>query len=257
MNKLNDENLLFDEPTHVYSLKNDPEIEFTSATTFIHHFFSPFDREKVAEKLLGLPKYAGKTKEDLFQDWKQSGISGTNVHGALEDIIIEHNAGEDVYDFEDVSKKHLENRCDNDFEYQKAYNGATWLRDNVLFEPELMLLPEVMVYSKELKIAGMMDLLVKNTVTGNYTILDWKTNKRISKKAFGSAKGTQKATEEIDDCNYMHYTLQLSLYRYILETYYGLNISSQALIHLSNEKATVMKCEYLEDTIKNMLKEMK
>ena len=52
MNKLNDENLLFDEPTHVYSLKDAPEIEFTSATTFIHRFFEPFNREKVATKLL-------------------------------------------------------------------------------------------------------------------------------------------------------------------------------------------------------------
>ena len=262
MNKLYDENLHFDEPTHVYSLKNDPEIDFISATTFIHGFFSPFDREKVANKLLGLPKYAGSTKEELFAEWKQSGISGTNVHAALENLILEHNsagfpmeATENSYDFVEVRNSNLKNHCHTDTERNKASKGMDWLKDNVLFEPELQILPEVMVYSKELQMAGMMDLLVKNTVTGNYTILDWKTNKRISKTSFGNTKGSKPATEEIDDCNFMHYTLQLSLYRYILETYYGISISSQALIHLSDSKATVMKCEYLEDTIKNMIKE--
>jgi len=250
MNKLYDENLHFDEPTHVYSLKNAPEIDFISATTFIHGFFEPFNREKVADKLLKLPKYAEKTKEDLFTDWKQSGISGTNVHAALEDFIIDFNEGEALSD------SILDKKCCTDIEKAKASAGMDWLSDNILVKSNLKMFPEVMVYSKELKIAGMMDLLVKNTETNNYTILDWKTNNRIYKNSFGKAVGTSAATSEIDDCNFMHYTLQLSLYRYILETYYGLNISSQALIHLNTEKATVMECDYLENTIKNMIEEI-
>tara|TARA_B100000131_G_C18070549_1_gene594263 strand:+ start:731 stop:1501 length:771 start_codon:yes stop_codon:yes gene_type:complete len=256
MNKLQDENLQFDEPTHVYSLKNAPETEFTSATTFIHRFFEPFDREKIATKLLNLPKYQGKTREDLFQDWKQSGISGTNIHAALENVILDHMSRSEDYNFPKSCENNVEKYCVSSVERKKAENGIEWLKNNLLFEDYLEPIPEAMIYSKELKIAGMMDLLVKNTETGNYTILDWKTNKRIYKNSFGGSMGALGATDDIEDCNFMHYTLQLSLYRYILETYYGLNISSQAIIHLSEDRATVMSCDYYKDNIERMLKEI-
>ena len=55
--------------------------------------------------------------------------------------------------------------------------------------------------------------------------MDWKTSKRINSKAYKNKKGNHPVTANIDDCNFNHYALQLSLYRYILETYYDLNIS--------------------------------
>ena len=50
--------LLKDE--HEYRLKSDPEFRFTSCTTFIKQFFTPFDADAVAEKLVNtVPKYRG------------------------------------------------------------------------------------------------------------------------------------------------------------------------------------------------------
>ena len=137
MNKLQDENLQFDEPTHVYSLKNAPETEFTSATTFIHRFFEPFDREKIATKLLNLPKYQGKTREDLFQDWKQSGISGTNIHAALENVILDHMGRSEDYNFPKSCENNVEKYCMSSVEKKKAENGIEWLKNNLLFEDYL------------------------------------------------------------------------------------------------------------------------
>ena len=62
------------------------------------------------------------------------------------------------------------------------------------------------------------------------------------------------ATGDLDDCNYMHYTLQLSLYRYILEENYKIKINNQALIHLTPTEAVVYECDYLKQNIVDMLK---
>ena len=43
---------------------------------------------------------------------------------------------------------------------------------------------EVVVYSKELGIAGTIDVLVYNREQDMYHLVDWKTNKRIDKKSF-------------------------------------------------------------------------
>jgi ATP-dependent exoDNAse (exonuclease V) beta subunit len=246
--KLHDSTLQFNEADHIYSLSDDATLELTSATTFIHRYFSPFDREKIASKLIqNVPKYANSTKEELFADWKQSGVSGTNVHNALEDFIIYYNKdGGSKYE------KALEKFCVTDIERNKARQGMDWLGDNVFGKDKLKLLPEVKVVTRDYKIAGMMDLLVHDTEKDEYTILDWKTNKRISKKSYGGVVGSRECTSDLDDCNFIHYTLQLSLYRYILEREYGLKITKQALIHVSENKATVIETEYYRNSIVRM-----
>ena len=54
--------------------------------------------------------------------------------------------------------------------------------------------------------------------------------------------------------NFIHYTLQLSLYRYILETYYGLSINNQAIVHLTTKGIVVYNCDYLDTTIEAISK---
>tara|TARA_Y100001937_G_scaffold108845_1_gene152888 strand:+ start:4932 stop:5783 length:852 start_codon:yes stop_codon:yes gene_type:complete len=238
---LHDPNFLFDEPTHVYSLKDQPELKLTSATTFIHNYFAPFDREKIASKLIqNVPKYQGCTKEDLFKDWEQSGISGTNVHNSLEHFILEYSENGSA-DYENS----LQKCCVTDIERKKARHGMDWLGDNIFGKDHLKLYPEVRVVTRDWKIAGMIDLLVHDTKKDEYTILDWKTNKRISKKSYGGTVGSRECTADLEDCNFTHYTLQLSLYRYILEREYGLKVNKHALIHVSEDKATVHETEYL------------
>ena len=61
------------------------------------------------------------------------------------------------------------------------------------------------------------------------------------------------ATADLDDCNYMHYTLQLSLYRYILEFHYNLNIKNHAIVHLTPDGVSVHECDYLKSHIVDIL----
>ena len=79
--------------------------------------------------------------------------------------------------------------------------------------------------AKELAIAGTIDVLMKNKNSGEYVLIDWKTSKRIDKKSFKGKKGIRKESSQIEDSKYNHYALQLSLYRYILEKYYGIMVA--------------------------------
>jgi len=89
--------------------------------------------------------------------------------------------------------------------------------------------------------------------TNQYDLIDWKTSKKIETSAFGGKVGTKPATNTIPDCNYSHYTLQLSLYRYILEEYYGLDINNQFIAHLKEDYARGIEVPYMKDQILKML----
>jgi len=232
MNKLFDKDLEFEESTHTYSLKTDPSFVFTSATTFIHNFFEKFDKEKIAKNLITKPKYEGLTTEDLIADWDKSASDGTMIHKQLETYLENKR----------TRPKHL-----------KGKQGVKWIKD--ILKPEWDVYTEVMVYSKELGISGMMDVLVYNPVDNKYAIVDWKTNKKIYTHAFGGRRGTRGSTANLEDCNFIHYSLQLSLYRYLLEEYYGLDVSSQVIVHLREADYKEYKCEYLKYSLIKMIKD--
>ena len=79
--------------------------------------------------------------------------------------------------------------------------------------------------------------------------------KILNKLGYGDKKGILSSTQHLDDCNFIHYSLQLSFYRYILENYYGLKVGSQTLFHLKQDKFKTHSVNYHKDDLVNMLKE--
>ena len=51
MNNILDKDITLDRDTHIYSLLSNPDLTFTSVTTYIDNFFEKFDAERVAKKL--------------------------------------------------------------------------------------------------------------------------------------------------------------------------------------------------------------
>jgi hypothetical protein len=74
-------------------------------------------------------------------------------------------------------------------------------------------------------------------------MVDWKRSKEIKK--FGFKKGLG-CCSHLQDCNFVHYTIQLNIYKYILEKNYGLKITDMYIVvfHPSNDS-------YLEYNIAN------
>ena len=231
MNNIFIDNIKLNEKDHVYELYDDPEFNFISSTTFLHKFFEPFDKHAVADNLLkNVPKYKQYTKEGLLKEWEQSAIIGTQVHLEVENYIL--------------TKDHPT--------HPKSKAGTKWV-DGV--PPWLSLYPEKILYSTELGIAGMMDLLIYDSATDEYVIVDWKTNKKISKNSYKGKMGSKESSKDLEDCNFTKYSLQLSLYRYILEEYYDMKIKNSFIVHLKVGGSETIKCPYLKEHIVKMLEE--
>ena len=231
MNKLMDQNIVLDKDAHEYSLLTQPDLVFTSVTTFIDQFFEGFDSEKIATNLVEThPRYADRTVESLIAEWAATGEHGTLVHDEIENWI--KNGIEPIE--------------------TKAINGKNWLQ-NYKLKSDIDVLSEVILYSTELNIAGTVDILALDKATGLYELIDWKTSKRIDTSSYGNKTGTSSVTQDVPDCNFYHYALQLSLYRYLLEEFYGINFNNQLIAHLQDDGARSLVAPYMRDHIVAML----
>ena len=66
---------------------------------------------------------------------------------------------------------------------EKSIAATKWIGGYVS-RPNIATSSEVIVYSKELGIAGTIDILMTNKNTGEYVLIDWKTSKRIDMNSF-------------------------------------------------------------------------
>jgi ATP-dependent exoDNAse (exonuclease V) beta subunit len=122
--------------------------------------------------------------------------------------------------------------------------------------------PEYLVYkiSKDgiLKIAGQIDLMIKD---GNdIHLIDYKTSKKIEQKSFFDqssrmSKMMYYPINNIPDCNYYHYTIQLSTYAWMIEQINpSFKIKSLILIHQDHDnKITTYNLDYHKDDVIRML----
>ena len=93
------------------------------------------------------------------------------------------------------------------------------------------------VFDKELRLSGSIDMVFYNTRTNTYNIYDWKRSKEIEfdykpeHRRFREY-GLFPCVARLMNKNYYLYSLQLNVYKYILEKHYGLQITDLALVVL-------------------------
>ena len=78
---------------------------------------------------------------------------------------------------------------------------------------------EWVIFGEEENIAGSIDLTAQNA-TGQLALIDWKRTSSLDSKFFSPWKMLP-PLNHVPDCAVWHYRLQLNIYRYILEKYYG------------------------------------
>ena len=109
-----------------------------------------------------------------------------------------------------------------------------------------------------LKLAGQIDLIVKS---GNdIYIIDHKTNGKIDLKSGFNTKTKTTAKmkyplNNLDDCNFQHYTMQLSTYAWMLQKINpNFVIKDLILNHYDHEENnTLYHCEYRKHDVEKML----
>jgi hypothetical protein len=201
--------LIFTPEDHKYrSIDVTDLTNWLSVTRFIGNFKQPFDADKIAEKSAKnkKSKWHGMTPEDIKAAWKAEALRATTLgtwyHNCREADICElttiERHGVTVPVFTPIEKEGCK------------YSPSQKLTDGIY--------PEHLVYLKSAGICGQSDLV--EVINGEVHITDYKTNKEIKTESFTNWEGvSQKMSSplsHLDDCNFMHYALQLSMYMFII-----------------------------------------
>lgn len=82
-------------------------------------------------------------------------------------------------------------------------------------------------------------------------IVDWKRSEKLPKKLTGRPMGSP--LNHLDDCSGCTYALQLGLYQYVLEKYYGFRVKGRALVSLHPAAPFVTTVPYLQDEVEYLM----
>ncbi len=268
----------FSEKEHAYWNVNDNR-KYISVTTLIHRYAQEFDSSfwsaykalevlipkeswKIEKKSLLKTKKINKEllskyniseldfnreQQRILDEWskanKESCERGTKIHLELENSFYKHPKNISLNKYGLGGK----------FECKKGYN---------VLDLEYGVYPEHLIYRESddgiLRIAGQIDLIIKQ---GNEIYLvDYKTNRKIDLKGgFDTVTKTSQKMKyplnNLDDCNFMHYTLQLSTYAWMLQKMNPDFVIKDLIInHYDHEgNNTLYHCDYLKNDVERML----
>lgn len=193
----------FDEKGHVYKVydkdekfKNKP----ISVTTLIHKYQRPFDLEGMSLKTA---MKEGVSQDEIKERWakinKTACKYGTKMHSVAERIFN----GEFVDDSTFTPDE------------QVVFNQINTVVKKMKSKP-YEYESEKIVYDPSINVAGTIDLLGRNKDTGDYVLMDWKTNKRIRMdNEWGDT--FLSPVDDLPDCEFSLYGLQLTMYERILK----------------------------------------
>lgn len=213
----------FDEP-HKYYISGK---ELVSVTTLIHRYQNPFEEDFWAE-------YKGNqfhlSPEKIKRAWtfinKKGTIKGSAIHDYTENlfqnkvfqypehIILKEFGFDPVLSEYQITKKHV------DKFYSDVHGKLIPIRT------------EMVVYDRESNIGGMLDILFYNVKANEFQIWDWKTNKKFSKKC--AERHLKDKLFMIEDCDLEIYSLQLQMYKHIIEKNTGIKLGKSYVVWFSH-----------------------
>jgi hypothetical protein len=247
-----DDHIAFDEPTHKYYVNGSCQGNI-SCTGFVHEFFGHFDAKAIIAKMKksakwSTSKYYGKTDKEIMDEWslngKQASEAGTAMHLAIEQFLHGSSEEIDCKMFETTEWKYFQKfwkECGDDLEpYRSEWEVFTDAVTNDNNE-------------RKIKLCGSIDMVFRRKSDNKYVIYDWKRSKEIkSENPFGSGLAP---LDHLPDTNYWHYTLQLNIYKWILETFYHLEVADLYLviIHPDAPSYRRMRLNILTDEVEAMI----
>ena len=235
-----DKHISFEEGPHIYTIDSDSN--YLSVTSWNHSHFEGFNADKIINKMMNSKnwsnsKYHGMTKYQIKSKWEKDGIeaseAGTKMHYDIECFYNQIEIDNDSKEFNYFLNFHMDHN--NFIPYRTEW----------------------MIYDKELRLAGSIDMVFKNKNDGSLMIYDWKRCKEIKKgNRWQSAKTN--CISHLEDCNFNHYSLQLNTYKYILEKNYDEKVSEMYLVCLHpinhNNNYLKIKVNDLPGEINNLMK---
>lgn len=231
-----DERIEFSALSHSYFLDGIP---VKSSSFLVSRFFTAFDSYSAAKKLRPSNPLFGKSIDAIVSIWANKGKEASDAGTLLHEQIERYYKGES-YEPTD--------------EFGLFLDFANAHADLKPFRCEWR------IFDESFHIAGTVDFIAKNK--GLYEMYDWKRSKKVVDSRTGKpisndywGKTGIGQLKSIDDTSYNHYCLQQSLYKYILEKNYDLQVSKMYLIviHPDYERYIKVEVPYLKNYVEYML----
>jgi hypothetical protein len=202
--------ITFKEKGHTYKSNDQDNIDWISVTSLVNMLKEPFDDKTQAKKSSKnkRSKWYGMTPKEILDAWENEKNRAIKLGNWY------HNQREaDILDFKTIEREGIE----------VPIIKPIIKEDGIKLAPEQKLsdgvYPEHLVYLKSAKICGQADVV--EIVNGIININDYKTNKEIKEKGYTNWEGITKKlynpVSHLDDCHLNHYSLQLSIYAYIIK----------------------------------------
>jgi hypothetical protein len=230
LNKFTD--IVFHEDEHKYTYNG---YECKSVTTLLKDYKHIFDDVLIAGKYA---KKNGLELIDVLKNWDQirekSGTIGTEVHRYAEMKFLQ--------------KAYIPHW----YEYEPPMQLLTYV-DNFYHDTKNKLIPiklEFVIGSFNKRLCGMIDKLFWNVKAKELQIWDYKTSKKIETSSPFKNK-MRNGLQHLDDCEYNTYSLQLGIYKKIIETECQIKLGNSYICWLNaeNDNYKVIKTADMEQEV--------
>jgi hypothetical protein len=228
----------FFEKDHKYKING--TLSKYSVTSLLKKYSLEFESEKIAKNLAFKQN---KKTEDVLKEWdfkkNYSCLKGTEFHKYIENFLNRKFVSIDESAFELFL---LSEKCKNIDQKKEEYiqvfkkmiinflDFYKWYDKNYYF-----LKSEFVVGDEESGICGTIDNLSFHKKEKTLAILDYKTNKNIKTEGFKGQKMLNDLSH-LQDCELVKYSLQLHIYKHILEKHTGFQVNNLHIIWFPEDK---------------------
>jgi len=227
--------------------------ELISGTAFIEQFKVKFDKQGTATKSA---KKKNIPVDEVLSDWAYKGdfarTKGTLLHNYAENYWQNK-----VYPYDDTiyTERFGEGAMAERLDACKAHFHNFYLKAKKNLIPVAM---ELVIGDAEIGIGGMVDCLFWNDKYNEYQIWDYKTNKEINE--FSKFRTRLKAPLNfLHECELETYSIQLNLYKYIIQKNTDIKIGKCFLVHLHEEQEdyNIIECKEYQEIIQLLINYVK
>jgi hypothetical protein len=200
------------------------------------------------------PKHLWVTEEDVKQKWKYKNNHATYEGSTLHDYI-ENYLSNKIKPEPKMSPEGLEfNEIKETYEIMKNH-FHNFYNDTVAKNKLIPVRSELVIGDEDYMLCGMVDQIFWNEKFQCLQIWDWKTNTILKMKNDFNTK-MKHCLSMLDDCEFNTYSLQLNVYKKIIEKKTNLKFGDCNLVWFNeeNDNYKIIKCEDYSDHVDNMLK---
>jgi hypothetical protein len=242
-----DSNIQFFEKGHKYIILTEPQVKYTSVTTWNHGHFPKFDADDIIANMMKSKgwkeghRYWGLSAKQIKDLWNSNkdavAGAGTNLHYEIECFMNDKRytyiyTNNDLYQIyiADNYRKLDENKNVKEKPIEWNY-FINFVHDFPHLKP---FRTEWLIYHEDVKISGSIDMVYENP-DGTLSIYDWKRCKNITRVNNFNKFALPPTICHLPDSNFWHYALQLNTYKVILQEKYDKIVKDLFLVRLHPE----------------------